>query len=39
MLTLVIGGWDIFSEIALRQESEGLTDDKSTLGHVMAWCL
>ena len=34
MLILVIGSWDIFSEIALK----GLTDDKSTLGQVMAWC-
>ena len=37
MLILLIGGWDIFSEIALRRKSEGLTDDKSTLGQVMAW--
>ena len=35
MLFLVIGGWDIFSEIALRWKSKGLTDDKSILGQVM----
>ena len=38
MLILVVGDWDIFSAIALRRKSEGLTDDKSTLGQVMAWC-
>ena len=38
MLILVIGGWGIFREIALRWKSEGLPDDKSILGQVMAWC-
>ena len=33
----MIDGWDIFSEIALRRMSLDLTDDKSTLVHVMAW--
>ena len=34
----VIGGWSIFCEIALRWMPLGLTDDKSTLVQVMAWC-
>ena len=33
-----IDGWDIFCEIALRRMSLDLTDDKSTLVQVMAWC-
>ena len=32
-------GCDISSEIALRWTSLDLKDDKSTLVHVMAWCL
>ena len=35
---LVIDGWCISSEIALIRMSFDLTDDKSTLVHVMAWC-
>ena len=31
-------GWCIFSEIALRWMSLDLTDNKSTLDQVMAWC-
>ena len=34
----MIGGWDTFCEIALRRMSLDLTDDKSTLVQVMAWC-
>ena len=34
----VIGGWDISCELALRWMSLDLTDDKSTLVQVMAWC-
>ena len=37
-LTLVNGGWGIPYEIALRGMPQDLTDDKSTLGQVMAWC-
>ena len=37
-LILVIDGWSISSEIALRWKSENLTEDKSTLVQVMAWC-
>ena len=37
-LTLVIVGWGIFYEIPLRCMSLDLTDDKSTLVEVMAWC-
>ena len=34
----VINGWGISSELALRWTSLYLTDDKSTLVQVMAWC-
>ena len=37
-LTLVNGGWGISYEIALRWMPLDLTDDKSTLVQVMAWC-
>ena len=37
-LILMIGGWGIFCKIALRWMSMDLTDDKSTLVQVMAWC-
>ena len=37
-LTLVNGGWCISYEIALRWMQQGLTDDKSTLVQVVAWC-
>ena len=37
-LIWVIGGWGIFCEIALRWMPLDLTDDKSTLVQVMAWC-
>ena len=37
-LILVNGGWDISCEIALRWMPLDLTDDKSTLVQVMAWC-
>ena len=37
-LTLVSGGWGISYEIALRWMPQDLTDDKSTLIQVMAWC-
>ena len=37
-LILVIGDWDISCEIALRWFSLDLTDEKSTLVQVMAWC-
>ena len=32
------GGWGISYEIALRWMPQALTDDKSTLVQVMAWC-
>ena len=35
---LVIDGWCISCEIALRWMPLNLTDDKSTLVQVMAWC-
>ena len=34
----MIGGWDISCEIALKWMPLDLTDDKSTLVQVMAWC-
>ena len=34
----MIDGWGISSELAFRWMSLYLTDDKSTLVHVMAWC-
>ena len=34
----VIDGWGISCEFALRWVSHDLTDDKSTLIQVMAWC-
>ena len=34
----MIDGWGIFCEPALRWMSLDLTDDKSTLVQVMAWC-
>ena len=34
----MIDGWDTCCEIALRRISLDLTDDKSTLVQVMAWC-
>ena len=37
-LILVNDGWGIFYEIALRWMPLDLTDDKSTLVQVMAWC-
>ena len=37
-LILVTDGCDISSEIALRWTSLDLSDDKSTLVQVMAWC-
>ena len=37
-LTLVNGGWGISHEIAPRWMPLDLTDDKSTLVQVMAWC-
>ena len=37
-LILMIGGWGIFCKIALRWMSMDLTDDKSTLVQMMAWC-
>ena len=37
-LTLVNGGCGIFYEIALRWMPQDLTNDKSTLVQVMAWC-
>ena len=37
-LNLVNVGWGISYEIALRWMSQDLTDDKSTLIQVMAWC-
>ena len=38
MLILVNGGWGISYEIALRRMPLDLSDDKSTLVQVMAWC-
>ena len=38
-LILMIGGWGIFCKMTLKLMSMGLTDDKSTLVQVMAWCL
>ena len=35
---LVIDGWGIYCEIATRWLPLDLTDDKSTLFQVMAWC-
>ena len=35
---IVNGGWSISYEIALRRMPQDLTDDKSTLVQVMAWC-
>ena len=37
-LILMIVGWGIFYKMALRWMSMDLTDDKSTLVQVMAWC-
>ena len=37
-LNLVNGGWGISYKIALRWMPQDLTDDKSTLVQVMAWC-
>ena len=37
-LTSVNGGWGISYEIALIWMPQDLTDDKSTLVQVMAWC-
>ena len=37
-LTLVNGDWGISCEISLRWMPQDLTDDKSTLVQVMAWC-
>ena len=36
-MNLVIDGWGISCEIALRWLSLDLTDDKSTLVQAMAW--
>ena len=38
VLNLVIDGWCISGKIALRWKSLDLSDDKSTLVPVMAWC-
>ena len=38
MLILVIDDWRISCEIAIRWMQLDLTDDKSTLVQVMAWC-
>ena len=35
---LVIDDWGISSEIALTWKPQDLTDDKSTLVQIMAWC-
>ena len=37
-LVSVTGGWGILCKIALRWLSLDVTDDKSTLVQVMAWC-
>ena len=37
-LILMIDGWGVFHEIAQRWTSLNLTEDKSTLVQVMAWC-
>ena len=37
-LNLVVNGWGISCETAVRWMSLDLTDDKSTLVQVMAWC-
>ena len=37
-LTLMTAGWVISCEIPLSRMSLNLTDDKSTLVQVMAWC-
>ena len=37
-LILVTDGWGIFWETTIRRMSQDLTDDKSTLVQVMAWC-
>ena len=37
-LNLVNGGWGVYKEIALRWMPQVLTDGKSTLVQVMAWC-
>ena len=37
-LISVINGWGIFCEMTPRRMSLDLTDDKSTLVQVMAWC-
>ena len=34
----LIDGWDSCCEIALKRMSLDLTDDKSTLVQIMAWC-
>ena len=37
-LILMIHGWGISSEIVLTWTAQDITDDKSTLVQVMAWC-
>ena len=37
-LILLIDGWGIFREIALRRMPLDLTDDKSTSVRAMVWC-
>ena len=37
-LILVIDGWDISHEISSRWMSLDLTDNKSTMVQVVAWC-
>ena len=37
-ITSVIDGWGISCELALRVMALDLTDDKSTMVQVMAWC-
>ena len=37
-LILVIDGWGISYEVTFRWMSLDLTDEKSTMVHVMAWC-
>ena len=38
LINSVIEGWGISCEIAIRWKSLDLTDDKSTLVMIMAWC-
>ena len=38
IISVLIDGWVISCELALKWKSLDLTDDKSTLVQVMAWC-